>query len=66
MTMMTPIGEMRGDLFGTASLLPGIAQKDDFITPQEEKSLIERMDEADLSPFGILMPSEPSTREASI
>lgn len=49
--MMMPIDGLQGDLFGTAPLLPGLAQENDFITPQEERTLIERIDEAGLNPF---------------
>lgn len=42
---------LQRDLFGTAPLLPGLGQENDFITPQEERTLIERINEADLSPF---------------
>lgn len=51
MTVMMPMEGLQGDLFGIAPLLPGLAQESDFITPQEKRTLIERIDEADLNPF---------------
>ena len=49
MNMIMPVA-LQTDLFGTP-LLPGLRQKDDFVTLEEERALIARIDDAGLTPF---------------
>ena len=49
MNMIMPVVG-QADLFGTP-LLPGLRQKDDFVTLEEERALIARIDDAGLTPF---------------
>nr|WP_242128989.1 alpha-ketoglutarate-dependent dioxygenase AlkB [Sphingobium sp. Sx8-8] len=49
--MMLPL-DLPPDAFPTAGpVLPGLRQKEDFITPGEEQALIAEMDRAGLAPF---------------